>query len=147
MVTKNSKPFDGKCRICGASNIPGAPGYSGLVDHILSNRRSHKQAVYWAKHFNAKKMERHITKIEKAKIKDKPAPATPEQIQSRKDARLNLSNVNGYADTFCFTGNHIVYKAELPIEFINSPEAWRLSGILVVNCSIHKKHKDTRRRK
>jgi hypothetical protein len=137
MASPNKKPFDGVCRICGATDIPGAPGYSGLKDHVLKNRKTHQKAVYWAKHYDAKRMERHITKIERSRGKDKPPPATPEQKKAKKDAAQTLSRVNQYADTYCFSGNHIVNGRELPIEFINSADAWRINGKLVVNCTIH----------
>lgn len=98
-----------------------------LATHILGMpRRKHGlKSFIWAQRFI-------LTKKEKPEY----TPVTEEQRKSRYSAIRELSGETKIVTTICLRGKHSLLQ-ELPIEYVNSPYAWRVQGRLVVTCSNH----------
>jgi hypothetical protein len=67
-------------------------------------------------------------------------PDKPEHAKAKKDCKLLSIYSERTVNTYCYAGNHISI-ATLPVSFINSPDTWRINGLPVVNCSMHRSKK------
>ena len=98
-----------------------------LAVHIIASKKGHRGGKKWA----AKYLHRNLLNK-----RDHPerAPLTDEQREMREDTTRELSGQVEYANTICPKCKR-QHREQLPIEFTESPTAWRVKQTLVVLCS------------
>jgi hypothetical protein len=102
--------------------------YEALAKHIVANRKGHRKGKKWAngyllkvKQLNAKKDFKYI-------------PETPEDRENKASCIRELSGETQFVKIIC-PSCKVYSQQKLPIEYIQSKEAWRgRAGTLVVNC-------------
>ncbi len=104
------------------------PDFESLAKHISSSKKGHRKGKRWAanylfkvKQLNSKKEFNHT-------------PESPEDRENKLSCIRELSGETQFVKIIC-PSCKTFNQANLPVEYIQSKEAWRSkSGILVVNC-------------
>ena len=118
--------------ICHSCNKP-FPDFKELARHIIANKKTHRKGLFWAqKHLmNQRALDKKATMLAKNHN-----PLTEEDKENKKDTRRVLSGQLKNANTFCPKCKRAgIYQ--FPIEYAESPDAWRTGKSLVklcVNC-------------
>jgi hypothetical protein len=60
-------------------------------------------------------------------------PLTDEEKEAKRSTQRQLSGIETKTETLCLNCNQLVTQ-KLPVEYIQSPFAWRISGRLAVTC-------------
>ena len=101
-----------------------------LVDHILDNKSIHpKYSVKFALSYKLK----HAM-FEPAKKQEGRIPLTEQEKENKIDTQRQLSGEMQIVKTLCPSCNAKPYQ-NLPIEFVQSPYAWRKNELLVTCCN------------
>lgn len=104
--------------------------YRELALHILSNKKTHRRGLKWA----ARYMTRQNQLDRKVSLQDRVRTSMDEDDrQNLRDSRRILSGRFKYAKTLCLRCKKIITQ-QLPVEYTDSPYAWRIQGVLVANC-------------
>lgn len=119
------------CRICGESQ----DDWKQLALHIIKNKKTHRKGLNWARKFLSKQqiLDRRLANRNREHI-----TLTDEDIASKQDSRREISGQMVRAKTICPRGYHPDIQ-ELPVEYTESPEAWRIQDRLVVVCAGHRR--------
>ncbi len=111
------------CHSCGAIFAD----YKELALHILSSRKEHRKGKKWASKYIMLRGKRDKPDFQRT-------PLTEEQKESKKEMKRELSGENKTGLVFCphCKTNH---QQSLPVEYVDSPTAWRIKKMLVILCS------------
>ncbi len=103
------------------------PDYQSLAVHISSNKKGHRRGKKWAAKYLLLKGKRDMPRrVPKAEVS-----------QEAKDSRIRVvSGIEQSAMCVCPQCKQR-HQNRIPIEFINSLEAWRVGKDLSVLCPIH----------
>ena len=119
-----------ECKTCGYDK---STTYPELLKHILDNKQIHPLwQVKWAmkKSCNAEFLNQKLSRREQ--FKGGKAPLTEREQENKIDAYRELSGQSDRVITTCTCGKR--HMEDLPLEFIESPFAWRENRVLVVSC-------------
>ncbi len=124
------------CRYCIHEPFP---DYKELAKHVIKFSKTHRGGVMWAKKFltNDKYLNKKLAKKEALKKMGQMPAATEEQIDTLARTRRELSGKTEMVTTICLDGKHAVAQL-LPIEFTQSPTAFKIQGYLPVKCAQHR---------
>lgn len=104
--------------------------YKELALHITCNRKTHKRGLLWASKFltNQRNLDRKATMQSRDRL-----PLTQEDKENRDNNQRELSGHIQTVKTYCpHCKRNGVYQ--FPVEYISSPEAWRVGSTLVKLC-------------
>ncbi len=103
--------------------------FEALALHISSSKKGHRKGRKWA--------AKYLTKVNKLNQKQSflnKTPLTKEDRENRANLKRELSGNFQYVNTLCPSCKNAIPQ-KLPIEFIQSVEAWRTKeGTLRVCC-------------
>ena len=117
-----------ECKTCGKN----CEDFKALAQHIISNKSTH-HSQKWAASFvmNVQYLDQKVSK--QAKLSGR-VPLTEQESQNKDDARREVSGIEKNLMVFCPCCNQ-TYPSKIPVEFIQSPIAWRNDNkLLMVNC-------------
>jgi phage FluMu protein Com len=124
------------CRICGQH----FDDWGGLAQHLTTVKdiphKRNKSGKLWAKKYIHRNAINKLKKIGAKKELEPRQPLTPEQLESKREAKYTLSGETKYVPVKCprcKTGS----RQFLEIEFVNSPEAHKVDdcyGKLCESC-------------
>ncbi len=102
--------------------------YKELALHISSSRKGHRKGKKWASAYLFK-----VNALNKRGIENNRIPLTKEDKENRMDSKRVLCGEEEYVLAVC---PHCKkgHREMLPIEFSQSPSAWRIKDNLVVMC-------------
>lgn len=130
-ISTSSDKTGGKITITCHSCQQDFPDYESLAKHISSSKKGHQKGKRWASHY--------LLKTRALNLKKQPFtsnPLTQEDKENRESTKRDLSGETEYILAVCPMCKK-GHREQLPIEFVESPMAWRTSkGTLIVNCSI-----------
>jgi len=113
------------CHACGQS----FPGFRELAVHIAGSKKGHRKGKRWAAKFLLLNGKR-----------DKPeynnTPLTEEQKENRQSTKRVLSGDQRNALCICPKCRQ-GHRQVLPAEYVESPTAWRINGVLAIRCVAH----------
>lgn len=116
-----------ECKACGKH----CEDFDELAKHILGAPKStHRHGRIWATRY----IHRHL--INKRDFKTNLVPPTDKQMQNLEGIHRPLSGKQECVTTLCQTGRHTL-RQYLPVEYIQSQNAHRIKGRLVVTCEKH----------
>ncbi len=133
------KTLPALCHICKQK----FPTWDDFANHILKDRLGHRPLLKWANKYKRGKNKRRAQKYERnKKNRDRLPPKTKEQEDALKGTRITLSGKKEKVKVLCLSGKPIhIETIELPIEYVNSETAYRINGLLVVNCATHSRYR------
>jgi hypothetical protein len=105
------------------------PDYKELALHIMTNRKGHRKGRRWAAKYI---MVNGLSSKVKGQKYDRIA-LTEEQKEAKKDCKITISGINKVADTVCPKCS-LKLRQLLPVEYVQSPMAWRKDNKLVILC-------------
>ena len=114
-----------KCLSCGADFWD----YQSLALHILASKKGHRKGKKWA----AKYINRHVLNKKKTEYNGR-VPLTAEQKANKEDTRRVLAGGQRVAEIVC-PHCHKPSRVALEVEYVSSPQAWRIQGRLVKMCA------------
>jgi len=111
------------CHSCNAT----FPDYAALALHISSSRSGHRSGKRWA----AKYLHRNVLK---QKTEFQRMPLTENDKENKRSLVRELSGETKSGIVFCphCKGKH---QQTLPIEYADSPTAWRVNNALAILCA------------
>ena len=95
-----------------------------LAQHILGRTKHSRKSVQWAQRM-----------ILMEKKKPDRVALTDEQKQARQDTHIELSGESRIIEAVCLRGKH-ASTVSLPVEYANSPDAWKIHGSHIINCGV-----------
>jgi hypothetical protein len=102
--------------------------YQGLALHIIAEKKGHRKGKKWA----AKYISRHIIN-KRTYDNNGRVPLTAEQKANKEDTRRALSGEQRVVETIC-PKCKVSKRVALEVEYVSSPQAWRIHGKLVKLC-------------
>jgi len=104
--------------------------FHALALHISSSRKGHRKGKRWA----AKYLAGRTLRPEIKRIAENPDHENTEfGEENRANAKREISGDNEYTQTIC-PNCHIPARQLIPVEYIQSDNAWREKGVLVLDC-------------
>jgi ribosomal protein L32 len=104
--------------------------YELLAHHIIKNKKTHKRSRSWATKYLATKSL--SAKARNGELKGR-TPLTEEQKEAKRNTIRVLSGEMKYIQTIC-PKCKTQQERKLETEFIKSPYAWRINGMIVRLC-------------
>jgi len=119
------------CKFCGKPFT----NYPDLARHIIQNRTTHKgKGRRWAQSFllNTQYLDKKVSQQQSFEGR---IPLTEEQKQAKEDAHRELSGIEKTVMCTCPAPKcQRNFPERLPVEFIQSNFAWKISGKFAVTC-------------
>jgi len=113
------------CRACGKV----CADYKELAVHIAGSRKGHRRGKRWAAKFLLLKGKRDKPEYDRT-------PLTDEQKENRQSTKRVLSGDQRNALCICPKCQQ-GHRQVLPVEYVESPTAWRINGVLAIRCVAH----------
>ena len=113
------------CRTCGKT----CENFTELAQHIIEERETHRKGYKWASSF--------LLKVNFLNQKKDPPqgriPLDEQEKQNKIDAQREISGITRKQICACPNCRQ-TFTEKLPVEFAQSPMAWRSNNALMVNC-------------
>lgn len=120
-----------ECYFCQGPNKPTFETYHDLAVHISTSKTGHNGGKRWAAKYLSKPAEAAARRHERSN--QVRIPLTDEQAEARESTRRVLSGAEELVTTLCLRCKSPA-RQHLPVEYVRSPDAWKIKGYHVVNC-------------